>query len=106
MMLMPPMLIPYDAGAAIEGTQEIPTHGIPSPHHSPGPALSLDSASAFNVHHRRRREEELLGSKQYDAIFQEVNGIQQMGQGDELEGMQKIENSEKTKCLINMEGKI
>ena len=38
------MLIPCDARAASEGTQEIPTHGIPSPRHSPGPALSVDSA--------------------------------------------------------------
>jgi hypothetical protein len=41
------MLIPYDAGAASEGTQEIPTHGIPSPRHSPGAALSVDSAAAL-----------------------------------------------------------
>ena len=34
-------------GAASEGTQEIPMHGIPSPHHSPGPALSVDSAAAL-----------------------------------------------------------
>ncbi len=46
-MLMPSTLIPYHAGAVSEGTQEIPTHGIPSPHHSPGPALSVDSAAAL-----------------------------------------------------------
>ena len=44
---MPSTFIPYDAGAASEGTQEIPMHGIPSPHHSPGPALSVDSAAAL-----------------------------------------------------------
>ncbi len=48
-MLMPSTLIPYYAGAASEGTQEIPTHGIPSPHHdhSSGPALCIDSAAAL-----------------------------------------------------------
>jgi hypothetical protein len=56
-MNRPSTLIPYDAGAACEGTQEIPTRGIPSPCHSPGPALSMDSAEPFNAHHRRRSEE-------------------------------------------------
>ena len=46
-MTRPSKSIPYDAWAASEGTQEIPTHGIPSPHHSPGPALSVDSAAAL-----------------------------------------------------------
>ena len=46
-MTRPSTLIHYDACAASEGTQEIPTHGIPSPHHSPGPALSVDSAAAL-----------------------------------------------------------
>jgi hypothetical protein len=46
-MLMPSTLIPYYACAASEGTQEIPTHGIPSQQHSPGPALSVDSAAAL-----------------------------------------------------------
>jgi hypothetical protein len=46
-ILMPSTLIPYYAGTAIEGTQEIPTHGIPSPHHSPWPVLSVDSAAAL-----------------------------------------------------------
>jgi hypothetical protein len=46
-MTRPSTLIPYDAGAASEGTQEIPTHGIQSPHHSPGPELSLDSAAVL-----------------------------------------------------------
>ncbi len=40
-------VIPYDAGVSSEGTQEIPTHGIPTPHHSPGPVLSVDSAAAL-----------------------------------------------------------
>jgi hypothetical protein len=43
----PSTFIPYDAGMASEGTQEIPTHGIPLPRHSPGPALSVDSAAAL-----------------------------------------------------------
>ena len=34
-------------GAASEGTQEIPTHGIPSPRHSAGPALSVDSTAGL-----------------------------------------------------------
>jgi hypothetical protein len=47
-MMGPSTLKPYDAGAASEGTQEIPTLGIPSPRHSPGPAvLSVDSAAAL-----------------------------------------------------------
>ena len=46
-MTRPSKSIPYDAWAAIEGTQEIPTHGIPSPLHSAGPALSVDSAAAL-----------------------------------------------------------
>jgi hypothetical protein len=28
-------------------TRQIPRHGIPSPHHIPGPALSVDSAAAL-----------------------------------------------------------
>jgi hypothetical protein len=42
-MLMPSTSIPYDACAASEGTQEIPMHDIPSPHHSPesGPDCPL-----------------------------------------------------------------
>jgi hypothetical protein len=28
-------------------TSQKPTQGIPSPHHSPGPALSVDSAAAL-----------------------------------------------------------
>ncbi len=46
-MLMPSTLIPYYACAASEGTQEIPMHSIQSPHHSPWPALSVDSAAAL-----------------------------------------------------------
>jgi hypothetical protein len=44
---------PYDAVPAGKGTHEIQTHGIPSPHNSPWPALSMDGAVAFNAHHRR-----------------------------------------------------
>jgi hypothetical protein len=46
-MTRPSTLIHYDACAVGEGTQEIPAHGNPSPHHSPGPALSVDSAAAL-----------------------------------------------------------
>jgi hypothetical protein len=45
--MRPSTVIPYYAGAASEGTHEIPTHGIPSPRHSPGPVLSIDSAAAL-----------------------------------------------------------
>ena len=40
---------PYDAGAASEGTPRTPTHGIPSPLHSPGPAPSVDGAAAMPI---------------------------------------------------------
>ena len=46
-MYKPSYVNPYDAGAAGEGTHKIPTHGIPSLHLSPGPALSVDSAAAL-----------------------------------------------------------
>jgi hypothetical protein len=74
---------PYDAGAASEGTQEIPTHGIPSPHHSPRPALSLDSAAALtpiNDVVKKKSSEAALRCK-----FREGNGTQQMEQCSEQE---------------------
>jgi len=59
---------PYDAGAASEGTPRTPTHGIPSPLHSPGPAPSVDGAAAMPIIDVEAKKQ-LQGNKQIGCNF-------------------------------------
>jgi hypothetical protein len=59
---------PYDAGAASEGTPRTPTHGIPSPLHSPGPAPSVDGAAAMPIIDVEAKKQ-LRATSKLDAIF-------------------------------------
>jgi hypothetical protein len=64
-------------------------HGIPSPHHSPGPALSIDSAAALTP---INDEEEQLRAASKSAKFLKGKGKKQLELWDETRAREEMGN--------------
>jgi hypothetical protein len=67
---------------------QIPTHGIPSPHHSPGPALSVDSAAALTPINDVVRKSSSERQAKCEILKGKARGKKQKERWDEHEGMQ------------------